>query len=242
MKLQLSFSIRKITTVLTGIALALAIISITGKYIEAAAGLEAPHLFSQLVRLFNINRESSIPTWYASTLLFMAAVLLALVAWQKQAQQAPYVRHWRGLALIFLYISIDEAAAIHERFTEPMQSLFETSGPFYFAWVLVGIPLVLLFAAFYLRFWWNLPPRIRTLFFVAGAVYVGGALGVEMIGSSVWYYSGGTSLIYSSIGTVEEFMEMMGIVVLIYTVFTYVTNGNDTFRLSVEPVDSSGLA
>lgn len=238
MQFHLTFSIKRISLVLTIIALALAIISISGKYIEAAANTQQPHILSELVRLFNINRESSIPTWYASSLLLGASGLLAFVAQQKQRDQAPYYRHWRGLAFIFLYISIDEASAIHERLTEPLQAMFSTSGPFYFAWVLVGIPLVLLFAAVYFRFWWNLPSRIRLLFFVAGITYVGGAIGVEMIGSSFWYYTGGTSLMYSSIGTVEEFMEMLGIVVLIYTVLTYANNGNDTFSLKLEPVDS----
>lgn len=241
MKVNFSLSIHKITAALVLIALYLAVQSITGKYIEAAAGTEQPHILSELVRLFNINRESSLPTWYASSLLLGCAGLLGLVAHIKHKNQEPYRNYWRGLAFIFLYMSIDEAAAIHERLTIPIQEALNTSGPMYFAWMVVGIPLVIVFGLVYFRFWLNLPPRTRKLFLLSGVIYIGGAVGVEMIGSNMWYEDGGSSLIYSTIGTIEEFFEMLGAATLIYTLLTYLAGDAAVIEVQMQPAEQAAV-
>ena len=237
MNIRFSLSIGNITRVLILIAFFLAVQSITGKYVEDYVGENGSHFLWETVRLFNINRESSIPTWYASSLLLVASGLLGIVAYTKRTNREPYWRYWLGLAFIFLYISIDEASAIHEIFTEPVQGLMNTSGPLYFAWMVVFIPLVLLFGLVYFRFWLNLPARIRTLFFLAGAIYVGGAVGIEMIGSNKWYVDGGTSLLYSAIGTVEVFCEMLGVITLIYAVATYMAGAGYALAVNIQAVE-----
>lgn len=229
-------SIRKITLVLVLIAFYLAVQSIVGKYVEAYAGTERPHILSELVRLFNINRESSIPTWYASSLLLACAILLGLIAHNQYVRQAGERRYWIGLALIFLFLSIDEAAEIHERLTQPLQAVFNAGGPLFFAWMIAYIPLVLVFGVVYFRFWLRLPPRTRRLFLLSGVLYLGGAVGVEMIGSNIWYQDGGTSLFYSTIGTIEEFLEMLGAATLIYTLLTYITGEAGDLQVEIRPV------
>ncbi len=238
MKINISFSIGNITRVLILIAFYLAVQSITGRYVEDYAGDTASPLLSDVVRLFNINRESSVPTWYASSLLLVCAVFLGLIAWNKYVNREAYHRHWMGLACIFLYLSVDEGATIHEILTEPLQASLGTGGPLFFAWVVVAIPLVLLFVLAYFRFWWNLPSRIRTLFFLAGMIYVGGALGIEMIGANQWYHDGGTSLLYSTIGTLEEFCEMMGVITLIYALWVYLAGSANTLQISIRAAAS----
>lgn len=245
MTFHFSLSIRKIMIVLVGIAFYLAVQSITGKYVEAYFGTEQPHILSEVVRLFNINRESSIPTWYASLLLFGCAVLLGLIAHVRALHQPGERRYWRGLAVIFLFLSIDEASEIHERLTEPLQVMFNASGPLYFAWMIAYVPVVLLFGLVYLRFWLNLPPRTRKLFLLSGILYLGGAVGVEMIGANMWYQDGGTSLHYSAVGTVEEFLEMLGAATLMYTLLTHMAGDAVELRVGVEAVtqastDNSG--
>ncbi len=239
MKVNISFSIGGITRLLILIAFYLAVQSITGRYIETYVGDDASVLLTEVVRLFNINRESSVPTWYASSLLLVCAVFLGVVAYQKYRHKEAYRRHWLGLALIFLYLSLDEAATIHEILTDPVQEALETSGPLFFGWVVVAIPLVILFVVAYFRFWWNLPPRIRTLFFIAGVVYVGGALGIEMIGANQWYHDGGTSLLYSTIGTIEEFCEMLGAITLIYALWVYLAGAAPVLEIAIQGVPAA---
>ncbi len=237
MNIKISLPIGNITRILILIAFFLAVQSITGRYVEDYAGDNASHFLSETVRLFNINRETSVPTWYASSLLLVAGGVLGIVAHTKYTNREPYRRHWLGLALIFVYLSLDEGAVIHEIFTDPVQMLFDSSGPLYFAWVIVVIPLLVLFGLVYFRFWLNLPPRTRALFCLAGVIYVGGALGIEMIGSNKWYVDGGTSLVYSAIGTLEEFCEMLGVITLIYAVAKYLADGAYALEVNIQAAE-----
>lgn len=219
--LNLPINPGKVARVLAAIAVCLALLSIVGKYVEDAAGGEdAILILSNLVRLFNVNRELSIPAWFSAAMLLSCAATLAVIALAKREDR--YARHWVGLAIIFLYLSIDEASAIHEKFTEPLQIWLEPTGVLFFAWVIIGAPLVVIFALFYLRFLLHLPPHIRILVALAGVTYVGGAIIVEGISASQWYLDGGSSLFYSAIGTVEELFEMFGVILFLYALLAYV--------------------
>jgi len=203
------------------IALYLAVQSVALKHLEAALDVERPHIVSQLTRLFNINMESSIPTWYVVSLLFSAAILVAVIAYTKWVNHDRYVKHWGVLSLIFLYLSIDEAAAIHEKLTIPLQDAFNATGFLYFAWVIIGVPFALIVGVVYFKFLLHLPKSTRNQVVLAAALYIGGAVVIESISANKWYLDGGTSLQYTAIGTVEEFFEMSGAIVFIYAMLNY---------------------
>jgi len=61
----------------------------------------------------------------------------------------------------------------------------------------------------------SLPARTRTLFLIAGAVYVSGAVVLEMAGGA-YASTHGTDLAYGALASVEEVLEMAGIVVMLY--------------------------
>ncbi|MBI5667040.1 MAG: hypothetical protein HZC41_03460 [Chloroflexi bacterium] len=221
MSLVIPIRARTVALILGLIAVYLAAQSIAGRYLEDAVRADASSLFLNFVRTVNVNREASIPAWYSSALLLGAAGLMALTAAVKRACREPFIRHWFGLAVIFVYLSLDEAAALHENLTEPLQTALDTSGYLTFAWVIVGAIFVGVVGLVYLRFLLALPRRTRTGMIAAGALYVGGALVIEAISANQWYQDDGTSLLYSAIGTVEELCEMLGVVVLIYTLLDH---------------------
>jgi hypothetical protein len=221
MTLTIPIHTRRIALVLAVIAVYLAIQSIVGRAVEDSYGGSTTILIANLVRVFNVNRESSIPAWYSSSLLLACAALFGVIAASKRDGNQPYARHWTGLAIIFLYLSIDESAAIHEKFTEPLQVALNPTGYLYFAWIIVFVPLVIVFALVYLKFLFHLPPRFRNLIALAGVIYVGGAVVVEALSAFEWYMDGDTSLFYSAIGTLEELLEMLGVILLIYTLLFY---------------------
>ncbi len=227
---------QKVARILTIIALCLALFSIGARTIEEVIGEEnLSALVFNFLWALGVDHEESIPTWYSTVLLFGCAGLLGIIALAKRGSQDRFARHWIGLAIIFLYLSMDEGAALHEIFTRPMRELFAATGVLFFAWVIIGIPLVLIFAVAYLRFLVHLPARIRNLFIMAGMMYVGGAVVVEGIAANQWYLNDGSTLFYSAISSVEEFFEMTGVIVLIYALLSYVG------RAQVE-VDLSGGA
>ncbi len=222
-KIRIQLPAQRIAMVLTIIATILAIQSIALRALLYRAGTQTNYWIYQYGELMNINREANVPTWFSSAILLLAALLLLVVALVRRGQGKPALA-WAGLSAIFTYISMDEAGTIHEKLTPFIQEQLNVTGYFYFGWVVVGLALVLILAITYLPFVLHLPSGTRNWFILAGALYVGGALVVESVSANLWYTAGGTSLRFSAVGTLEEWMEMVGIIALIYAILQYIRN------------------
>lgn len=212
----------KVARWLSLIALYLAMQSLVVEYLlENVVPGSNSGLIVSFMDLFSVNAEKTIPTWYATILLFVSAVLLAWITAVNRQTHDPHTRYWAGLSLIFLYLSIDEGAAIHELFSIPLETALNTSGYLTFAWLIVFVPLLAIFALLYLRFLLRLPPRIRNLFILAGLFYVGGAVVVEAMSANRYALDGGVTFPYLAIATVEELLEMWGVALFIYALLSY---------------------
>jgi hypothetical protein len=192
---------------------------------------------TELERQFDLGNENNIATWYSSTTLFLSAMLLAVIGLHKKQIRGVYARHWLALAGIFVLLALDETASIHEKakLFQPYLKQFDYfGGYFYYSWVAVGLCFVLAVGGAYLRFLAHLPEGTRRLFVVAGVLYVGGALGLEMIESRLDFLQGGhESLAYQSLVGVEEACEMMGIVLFIYALLSYIGSTLSSVRIVV---------
>jgi len=174
-----------------------------------------------LVPLFNFNKEHNIPTLYSSFALIFASILLSIIATTHRKRSSSYFP-WLGLAIIFLFLSIDETAQIHEKLTPYFRELFNTSGLLYYAWVIPNGIFVAGLAIVYLKFLMRLPNKIMILFVVSGTTFVSGAIGFEMLSGRLTYNYGRDSLLYAFYYSCEEFFEMLGIVIFIYTLLLYI--------------------
>lgn len=233
--MRLKLNPRKIAIVIGSIALLLALQSLYSEYVLAnILGMEARTAPARILDLFSVNLEESIPTWYSSINLFLAASLLAWIALSKRLHQEPHGLYWVGLSAIFFYLSMDEGAAIHETASGPLQRAFDTSGFLEFGWLILGVPLVLVFGIMYFRFWLRLPAKTRTLFVVAAALYVGGAVVIEAISANQYSAAGGSTFAYLAIATVEELFEMLGVVVFIYALLDYLQARREMLILQTE--------
>ena len=114
-------------------------------------GIVATYYFdpvSGLVILFDFNSERNIPTLYSSIALIFSSILLAVIAFESKKLDRPHIS-WLGLSLIFLFLSIDEMASIHESLIFPVRNFFGTSGFLYYAWVIpYGVVLVFFIIAY----------------------------------------------------------------------------------------------
>ncbi|MFC1961111.1 hypothetical protein ACFLYO_10415 [Chloroflexota bacterium] len=219
--------------ILGGIALCLAGLSLVGEFLLEVvfAGKESTGL--SLIDLFSVNVENSIPTWYSTVLLLFSAILLALIAHTKWIRHDLYRRHWAGLVVIFLYLSIDEGVAIHEYLADPLFYAFNTSGYLFFGWQIVAVPLVIVFGLVYVRFLFDLPPAIRHGFIGAAVIYTGGALFVEGLSASYLYNQNNViNFTYLAIATVEETFEILGVVNFISVLLTYMRHEQAYFAVS----------
>jgi hypothetical protein len=136
-------------------------------------------------------------------------------------------------------MAIDEAASIHELLTWPMRSLLgllgqQASGIFFFTWVIPGIAVAMVFGLSYLKFLLHLPAKTRWRFVVAATLYLGGAIGMELIGGRYADLHGMENLAYSMTATVEESLEMAGVIVFIYTLLNYIADNYQEIRLRLD--------
>ena len=202
--------------VLGSIAVVLVVLSLLGRLL-LYDGSEGP--MDSVSHLLNVDMETSVPTYFSVLLLLFVSALLYTVALGKR--QDPFLRHWAGLAVIFLLFSIDEATSIHELAVGPLRRQFGLGGWLYFSWVIPGAAFVLAFVLAYLRFVARLSKPFQTLFVASGAIYVGGALGMELIGGFQVDHYGRDGIAYVLITTIEEALEMAGLVLFIYALLRY---------------------
>jgi hypothetical protein len=246
MTLHLTFKPRTIGLLLAVITICLALQSIFGEYvIQKVIKDESNSVAAQVFDLFSVNAEETIPTWYSVTLLLCAAGLLTVIAVAKHRTKAPYRLHWTILAIGFLYLAMDEGAVIHEILADPLQKLFSTTGFLFFGWQIVAIPLVIFLGIFFLRFWLHLPRQTKVLFAIAGVLYVSGAVFLDAVGANEVFVDKGVTLPYLVMGTLEELCEMLGVVVFIYALLSYIKDMQYTYVVqpheAVSPTDDHGV-
>lgn len=163
------------------------------------------------VRLFDLDGEQNLPTLYSVVLLALGAWLAGVVARVHGRTGRPDRRYWDGLALIFAALAFDEYVQVHEKAIDPVRSLLGIEGGLlYFAWVVPAIVLLAAFGLVYLRFLLQLPAVTRNRLVVAGVIYVGGALGMELFGGALIAAHGVETGTYLVIMHLEELMEMVG--------------------------------
>lgn len=183
-----------------------------GLFSVAVAGLAAEiayfhfELPGELAAFFSLSAEANLPTWYASVLLFSCGILLAAIARREAAARDRFHRHWAVLAAVFVYMSLDEAVEIHEH----LGGIVEAGGVLYFSWVVPAAVIVVVVGVAYLPFLAHLDPRTRRRFVVAGGLYVGGALLMELPLGWWTEQHGSDNLGYALIDFVEETMELAG--------------------------------
>ena len=180
----------------------------------------------KLVKFFYVELELNAPAFFSTLLLLFASLLLAIITVLKKKQTASFVLYWSILSIGFLFMAFDEIAAVHERLIEPMRAILgeQNLGIFYFAWVVPAVVLVVCLGIFFLKFLINLPAKTRWTFLIAATLYLGGAVGLEMVEG--WYseINGRETLLYITLTTLEETLEMVGTVVFIWALLGYIAD------------------
>jgi hypothetical protein len=212
-----------ITRLLSAAAFALILTSIAVQSAHDLTGYSSVFLH-KAVKFLSVDLELNVPTFFSMLLMLFTASLLALIAFFKRKQKASGVLYWAILSAGFFFMGFDEIVSIHERLIEPMRAVLgeKNLGVFYFAWVVPGILLVLFLALFFLKFWWNLPAKTRIVFLIASVLYIGGAIGVELVGGSHAEIYGKKNLPYILIAAFEESLEMAGVIVFVRGLLEYI--------------------
>lgn len=190
--------------------------------------------------LFNLDRELNFPTWYSALTIVFCAILLRIIALGKKQQGDRYARDWQLLSVIFFILAIDEIVSIHEILIIPeVSEALNLPWFLHSLWVIPGLVFVVWFARRFGKFVRHLPLKSRRQFILAACIYIGGALVMEMVGSHFAESIGQQHILYAAIATVEEVLEMTGIIMFIYALLHYLSQWTSTLDLQLNILDPS---
>ena len=190
-----------------------------------------------LIPLFNVDEEGNIPTFFSTFLLLFAAVLLGVITILKKKQMDSYASYWTVLSFGLFFMAVDEASAMHEKLIYPIRMLLGDGelGIFTFAWVIPFILIICVLALFFVRFLLHLPPKTKLTFLVAAILYIGGAIGLELI-EGLYTEAHGLDFTYSMMTAIEESLEMAGIIIFNWALLAYFSDNFSEVRIQVDAV------
>jgi hypothetical protein len=217
--MQIRLTPRRTLGIVVPIIVFLTVISLAGQYWRLALHHHAGHW---IVRQFNLDDELNIPTAYQAITLGCCALLLWTIAWRERQLKRRHIFQWALLGCIFLLLANDEAFRIHERLGQFRDDLpWGLGREFRTGWVMFGLLFVGVVGLIYLPFLYRLPRRFALLFMVAGAIYVGGAVGMEVVEDPWVEAHGRDNMHYQLMSTLEEDMEMTGIALFLFALTSY---------------------
>jgi len=169
--------------------------------------------------LLDVDDEQSLPTFVSVLNLFLASILLFVIFVYEKSGKQKGATYWLFLSLLFLHLSFDESASVHEKFGNVYIYLVEKGiiSPLLNAheWLPFGIVFILVVPAILIPFIRNLESDTRRNFVVAGCVFVFGAVGAEGLQSflrETGIIVVNNQVAYSYWPLLEEGLEMYGIV------------------------------
>lgn len=202
---------------LVAVAGALASVSLLqdlARFLLPASGV--PHVWR-----LDVDAEISIPTWFASSLILLNSLLLAVMTRLEFHVGGRLRWHWLALTLIFAGLSLDETAALHNALSAVLARTLDTSGAFHFAWVipaLIACPLGLLAFIPWIA---DFEGRERYLLLGAAATFLAGAVGLEMLAGAHVQVFGQQTLTYRLLANVEEALEVAGMLMFLAALLAY---------------------
>lgn len=200
-----------------------------------ASAAQDAALFAGLLRarvwMLDVNSEDSAYTWASSLMIAVNAAVLFLLALADRAHRLA----WAGLAILFVLGSADEILTLHEHLSQALldSHLTPHGGAFYFPWVIAALAFVALMAAVFARFLWTLPRATAFLFLLAGAIYVVGAVGFEMIEAPMFEAAGDVETpLRRAMVTLEEGLEAAGQILFFYALLRHVADLARAWRVT----------
>lgn len=185
---------------------------------------------------FFFDDEDTIPTYFSAINLLFAGILLALIANFKGNVNDPFTFHWKILSVLFILLSIDEIAGLHEMTIDPMVLAYGLSGYMRFPWVILGLIFMAGFSLYYYKFLISLPKKYIMGFFCSCLIFLTGAIGIEIISAKIFISreESAKDLIYNLVTTAEESCEMLGIILFITFLLSYLKSNKAEFNFRLK--------
>lgn len=179
----------------------------------------------ELVGLFDMDSEISLYTWYSTTiLLFVPACLLAFIGYRKKQSGDKHAWTWWVLSGVFLFLSIDDGAMIHEKLSTinrltGLQDLLG-GGIFAWSWWVIYLPIAIVLVVILFRWFLSLPRRTQAFIGIGVLVAFAGQIGMEAVSSLITNSTG------EYIGPVwrgfQKFVGRAGLSIVLFGIVDYI--------------------
>ncbi len=136
--------------------------------------------------LLDVGDEQSIPTYVSLLNLLLSSIMLFIVYRYEQKSSGRGSSYWLFLSVLFFFLSLDESASIHEKFSvvykyfcdvfsiDPVLTTHQ--------WLPFGVGFVLIVGAMLFPFLKTLPKDTRYYFLISAMIFLVGAIGFEFAG------------------------------------------------------------
>jgi hypothetical protein len=187
----------------------------------------------KLFDLFFVDQEQNFPTLFSVLLLGLCAVLFFIIAATVKGKPNSFYPHWFGLGIGFTVMACDEFVSMHEKLMKPTNQILGANRSAFlnFSWVVPGMILVAILALVYAWFLYKLPRKTMWMFLLAGALYLGGAIGMELVAGYIFKTYGSMSREFVIECSIEEGLEYTGTILLIYTLLDYLKQRLNSIRI-----------
>ena len=185
-------------------------------------------MYWELAQFFDMDTEISLPTWYSTVvLLFVPAVLLFYIGYYKKMAGDKEAWYWFLSSGMMLFLSIDDGAMIHEKFTtinrlSGLQGILDSWSIDLFAWSwwVIYVPLGLALLVILMKWFLKLPRRTQILMAAAVLLAFIGQIGLEI------YNGYRTNISAEYIGPVwrgwQKFVGRGGLSLFLFAVVDYI--------------------
>lgn len=165
-------------------------------------------------QLFELNTEANVPTWFSAAQIAFAALLAWGCASLHRSRGLGGTASWRLVAGALLFVSVDEVAQFHEQISYQVRQSLDTDGLLRFAWVIPYGGAVVVLAVLLLGWWRSLPSATRRMLVICAAMFVVGALGLELVEGAYESWRG-KDFGLRALTVVEEALEMFAVAALV---------------------------
>jgi hypothetical protein len=164
------------------------------------------------------------------------AVMLGIIAIDAYRRRRPFPLHWAALAVAFGLLSLEEILGIHSEATRVLRSVVSITEGVGYALALGAIAMVglVVVVVVFGRFFLHLPSRWRWWFAIAAVIYLTGVFASDAVGDYLITADGDATLAYVIVLTIEEALEMIGVLIFIVMLLEYIRTYVGSVNVAVD--------
>lgn len=163
-----------------------------------------------IAKAFELDAEFNVPTLFQVGLFLFCALLLFDNGRRSRRLGNRAVFGWFAFGAVFVLLAIDELLSFHNHLAVLVPTDWADVPGLRYRWVVPGAAFAAAVAVLSVAFLLSLPRPIAMRFVAAGAVFLTGAIGMEMLAAYA-HSINADMLTYELCSVVEETLEMAGL-------------------------------